>query len=109
MNRPRYQLLPGTGFSQDADSRLAARYPLNLRHHALHGGTLPHQFMLSQPLLELPVLAFEPLQLQCILHGQQKFFRGDGFLQKVQRPQPCCSKPGPLSATSISALPLSYH
>ena len=91
MNRPRYQFLSRASFSQNAHPCLAGRHTLHLRHHALHGRALPHKFMLPESLLQLPVFAFQALQLQRILHSEQKFFRGDRFFQKVQRAQSCGS------------------
>src|SRR6202795_5410592 len=63
MNGSRHQLLSRTRLSQDADSCLARCPPTHLSTYALHGRALPNQFMLAQPLLELPVLAFQSLQL----------------------------------------------
>ena len=88
VNRSRHQLFSCARFSQDADPRFTHRHALQLRHHALHGCALPYNLVLAQALLELPVFAFQPLQLQRILHREQKFFGGDRFLQKIQRARP---------------------
>src|SRR5580692_43680 len=88
MNRPRHQLFPRPRLPEDANPRLTSRYPFHLRHHALHSRTLPNDFVFAQPLLELPVLALQSLQLQRILHRQQKFLGRDRLLQKIQGPQP---------------------
>ena len=87
VNGSRHQFFSGPGFSQDANPALTGRNPGHLRHHALHGFALPYDFVLTQALFELAILALEPLQLQRIFHRQQKFFGGDWFLQKIQSAQ----------------------
>src|SRR5262249_53517679 len=42
------EFLASAGFAEDADTGLAGRDALDLRHHALHGFTLPDDFVLSK-------------------------------------------------------------
>ena len=60
MNGSRHQLFSRARFSQDANPRFTRRHAFELRHHALHDRALPYNLVLAQPLLELPVFAFQP-------------------------------------------------
>ena len=71
MNGPRNQLFARARFSQNANSALAGRHPLQLRHHAAHDLALPDNFMLAQPVSQLSIFALESLQLKHILNREQ--------------------------------------
>src|ERR1700731_71666 len=68
MNGARNQLFARARFSQNANSALAGRHPLQLHHHAAHDLALPDNFMLAQPVSQLSIFALESLQPKRILN-----------------------------------------
>src|SRR6185312_15270018 len=79
------QFFPGAGFPENADASIGNGDAIELRHDVLHGLACPDDFMFSQTLPELRVFRFQPLELQNIFNGEQKFVGGYRLLKKIQR------------------------
>ena len=88
MQRARDELFSRAGFTENADAGFARGYALHLRHHAAHGLAFPDDFVFAETVCEVAIFAFEPAEFQRILDGEQQFFSGDRFFQKIERAEP---------------------
>ena len=103
MQRARHQFFSRAGLAENADARFAGGHAVDLRHHAAHGFAFPDDFVFAETAFQIAVLALEAAELQRVFHGEQQFFGGDWFFQKVEcaqargsaRPSRC--GPGPTS------------
>jgi hypothetical protein len=91
VDRASHQFLARAGLTEDAHARFTRGDALHLRHHFSHRFALPYDFMLAEPLPELPILALQTLQLESVVDRKQQFVGGNWFFQKVERTQPRCA------------------
>jgi hypothetical protein len=88
VQRARNQLFPRARLAHDADPRFAGRHAVHLRHHAPHGLARVDDGVLAHALPQLAVLVLQPLQLEDVVHGEEKFVRGKRFFEEIDGAQP---------------------
>ncbi len=86
---PGDELLAGAGLPQNADARLGGRHAVDLGHHALHLGTLPHDVVPADAAPQRVVLDLEPHEAQRVLDGQQQLVRRNGLLEEIDGAKAC--------------------
>ena len=78
VNRARDELLAGAGLAEDADARLARRDAIDLRHHAAHRVTRPHDLVAADPTMQ-------PLRPEALAEAQRT---GTFFVQYAGQARP---------------------
>src|SRR5580704_13750351 len=79
------EFLAGAGFAKDTDARFAGGDAVDLREELGHGWTGADEFVFAETMTEFTVFGLETREAEGIFYREEKFVRGEGLLQEIER------------------------